>query len=150
MMITYFGITSLTCLCIVVLVSVISLFWYVSAFERKVSINFNGLILLTSIAIIVVVIIGYYRKMVLRSCPGPKVEFVPKIRTFIEEQEQPSYPSNIFKKMFWGNSPWTSTETQSTYLKLGRLQPHYEGTRPKNIIVGKNQDRDDYLNSYFA
>ena len=96
------------------------------------------------------VIGSYITKRFLRTCPKAIVNHVPYIRTFTEEQEQPSYVMAMYKKMFWGNSPWVQTQVHQAQLKVGKKQPYAWGERPKNILVGKSTNRDDYLNTFFG
>ena len=102
------------------------------------------------VAAILYVLITYIIKIEDGKCPGSKIEYKPYIRTFIEEQEEPTYVMNIFKKMFHGTNPWFQTKVQSSYLKVGRQQPNAYGGRPKNILVGENNSRDDYIGSFFG
>jgi hypothetical protein len=93
------------------------------------------------------VIGGYIIKRSNKKCPNPIVNNIPYIRTFTEEQEQPSYVMSMFKDMFWKLAPWDSKNLQTTYLKVGKQQPAALGGRPKNVMVGKSTNRDDYLNN---
>lgn len=101
--------------------------------------------------IFVAYILGtYIIKMKNSKCPAPKIVYKPYVRTFIEEQEDPSYVMTLFKTMFHGNNPWFDTKVQSTYTKVGRQQPMAYGGRPKNKMVGQNTSRDDYLGTFFG
>ena len=81
------------------------------------------------------------------TCPTADIVYKPYIRTFIEEQEQPSYVFTIFKKMFHGSNPWSDfLGGQTAALKRGRQNPFILGERPKNLIPGEDNNRDDYLN----
>lgn len=41
-----------------------------------------------------------------QQCPQPKIIYRYLPRTFEEEQNEPVYPSDIFKTMFTQDSPW--------------------------------------------
>ena len=65
------------------------------------------LILLSSLFIglmmvIIQIVIMYH------TCPPPVIEYRYVPRTYEEEQNEPVYPSDIFKKMFKNPSPWIS------------------------------------------
>ena len=92
----------------------------------------------------------YMTRSFIKTCPKAIVNHVPAIRTFTEEQEQPSYVMNLYKKMFWQLNPWWDTTAHKVHLKVGKKQPYAWGERPKNKLVGKGTDRDDYLNTFFA
>ena len=102
------------------------------------------------IAIILIIIGGWIARIYAESCPTSRIVYKPYIRTFVEEQEQPSSVFTIFKNMFHGNSPWTQTFAHRNFLKVGKQQPFAWGGRPKNILPGENNDRDDYLNTFFG
>jgi len=47
------------------------------------------------------------------TCPPKEIVYKYIPRTFEEEQEQPVFPSDIFKKMFKNPSPWISGANES-------------------------------------
>lgn len=95
--------------------------------------------------------LGMYVARYLRgTCPTSRIVYRPYIRTFTEEQEQPSYVFTLFEKMFHGNSPWTQTFAHRNFLKVSKKNPFIHGGRPKNVLPGEMNDRDDYLNSFFG
>ena len=102
------------------------------------------------VAAIVYVIATYVIKVKNGNCPKARIAYRPYIRTFIEEQEDPTYVTNIFKNMFHGTNPWSETKVQSSYLKVGRQDPLVHGGRAKNILVGENNSRDDYMVNFFG
>jgi hypothetical protein len=105
------------------------------------------LIILLLVLSIAYVISGYIMKTRTRNCPIPIINNVPYIRTFTEEQEQPSYVMSLYKDMFWKLAPWNDKNPQKTYLKVGKKQPAAYGGRPKSSLAGKSSNRDDYLNN---
>ena len=84
------------------------------------------------------------------TCPTADIVYKPYSRTFVEEQEQPGYVFTMFKKMFHSTTPWDDLlGGQTASLKRGTQNPFILGERPKNILPGENNDRDDYLNKPF-
>lgn len=108
------------------------------------------LVLLLTFCAVAYVIGGYFVRYKNRKCPEPIINNVPYVRTFIEEQEQPSYVMTMYKNMFWGLNPWNDTHAHKVHLKVGKKQPFAHGERPKNILVGEDTNRDDYLNTFFG
>ncbi len=102
------------------------------------------------IAFCLFVLGGYVTKRILTNCPKPKINYVPQNRTFIEEQEEPAYVMGMYKDMFHKLNPWWDTTEHKAALLVGKQQPYAHGERPKNKIVGKQTNRDDYLNTFFA
>lgn len=102
------------------------------------------------ILIILLIIGGWVARRYAESCPTSRIVYKPYIRTFIEEQEQPSYVFTLFQKMFHGNSPWVTTFAHRNFLKVSKQQPMILGERAKNELGGENTDRDDYLNTFFG
>jgi hypothetical protein len=85
------------------------------------------------------------------SCPTAQIVYKPYVRTFIEEQSEPSYVFTMFKNMFYDNSPWTAKlGAQTAALNRGKQNPFIHGGRPKNVMSGEKNNRDDYLNTFFA
>ena len=101
------------------------------------------------IMLILLVILGsWVARRYAESCPTATIVYKPYVRTFIEEQTEPSYVFTIFKKMFHDSSPWAQKlEGQTAALNRGRQNPFILGERPKNIIPGQTNNRDDYLNT---
>ena len=100
------------------------------------------------IAIIILIIGGWISRRYAESCPTATIIYKPYIRTFIEEQKEPSYAFTLFKKMFHDNSPWTQKlDGQTAALNRGKQNPFIHGERSKNVIPGQSNNRDDYLNT---
>lgn len=102
------------------------------------------------IGIIIFILGAWLVRLYAESCPTSLIVYKPYIRTFVEEQEQPSYVFTLFKNMFHGNSPWTQTFAHRNYLKNGKQNPFILGERPKNVLTGEKNNRDDYLNTFFG
>ena len=108
-------------------------------------------VLITVMVLMVLATLGLYAARRLgESCLASRIVYKPYIRTFVEEQEQPSYVFTLFKKMFHGNSPWTTTFAHRNFLKVSKQNPFIHGERPKNVLPGTGTDRDDYLNTFFG
>ena len=141
--------------------SLFALFMIASAFgfkdifnlPKKVAapITLNSVVYTVMFLFILGVSASYAWKTEARKCPGPRVEHVPYIRTFIEEQEAPAYVMTMFQGLFTGLNPWFDGKPHHTFQQRGRKQgPFQHGERPKNLIVGKSQGRDDHLGRDFT
>lgn len=103
------------------------------------------------IGIILIILGGWVSRRYAESCPTATIVYKPYIRTFTEEQSQPTYVFTMYKNMFYGDSPWTEKLAgQTAALKRGKQNPFIHGERPKNVMAGENNNRDDHLNTFFG
>jgi hypothetical protein len=108
------------------------------------------LLLFIMVFLVLFILSSWLKRHYSGKCPTAKIIYKPYVRTFIEEQEQPGYAFTMFKKMFHSTSPWDELLAgQTVSLKRGRQNPFILGERPKNILPGENNNRDDYLNKPF-
>ena len=103
------------------------------------------------VSILLCIIGSWVSRKYQETCPTAQIVYKPYIRTFVEEQSEPSYVFTLYKNMFYSDSPWTEKlGGQTAALKRGKQNPFIHGGRPKNPIPGEKNNRDDYLNTYFA
>ena len=96
------------------------------------------------------VLATYFNKKRLAKCPKIKTVYRPKIRTFIEEQEQPASVYGIFKDIFNKSDPWVrSTWTNPSQTEVGLQQPFSWGDLPNNEIGGSDNQPRHYENQKF-
>ena len=106
------------------------------------------LIILICVFVIASVIGSYVTsRFTIQDCVLEKTEHLPYIRTFTEEQTQPTDILNLYSKMFVEHSPWDTKNLDVAKMNIGGIQPSSQFTgRPKTLLVGMGTNRDNYLN----
>ncbi len=59
------------------------------------------------------------------SCPPQQIIYKYIPRTFEEEQEEPVYPSDIFKTMFTQQSPWIRSVQGADSIKSEQINQYF-------------------------
>ena len=100
-------------------------------------------------AFLVYVVGGWVDKRRASRCPKYRYIYKPYVRTFTEEQTQPSSVFKLYKNMFWQQSPWVSTHANPGENSNGGINPFVWGALPKTDL-GTERESDDYLNADYS
>lgn len=109
-----------------------------------------GFIVIVALATVTIYILGsWLDKRRDAQCPKYRYVYRPSVRTFIEEQTQPTSVFKLFKDMFWKQSPWVSTHANPEEKSTGGINPFVLGGLPKTEL-GTERESDDFLNADYS
>ena len=109
-----------------------------------------GFIVIVMLVALTVFVLGSWFEMRRASrCPKYRYIYRPYVRTFIEEQTQPTSVFKLFKDMFWSEGPWVTTHANPQEKSTGRINPYVWGALPKTDL-GTERESHDFLNADYS
>jgi hypothetical protein len=109
-----------------------------------------GFLVLALMTLMVTYVIGgWFERRRAARCPKYKYVYRPYVRTFTEEQQQPSSVFKMYQDMFWKQSPWVSTTAHPSEFSRGYINPFVWGNLPKTDL-GTVRESDDFVNDEFS